>query len=178
MTKFFALLLTAAFALTGAGALPVDADTPTQTPAQDLVDISGVVTMLTEDALLITTDDGQQIQANMDGNTVMEISIPGQDGLAVGDYVDVVYDGIMTRSLPGQIYAQVVRANAFDGVVSEVQENSFTLTRDDGEPIIVNAPDTLMANVTDGARLRVYFNGAMTMSLPAQIGATYIVKLP
>ena len=174
MNKIFALLLTAAFALTGAGALPSDAEAPTA----DLVDISGVVTMLTEDALLITTDDGQQVQANLDGDTLMEISIPGQDGLAVGDYVYVIYDGIMTRSLPGQIYAQTVRATAFDGVVSDVQKDSFSLTRDDGELVIVNATEALMADVTNGARLRVYFSGAMTMSLPTQIGATYIVKLP
>ncbi len=174
MNKLFAILLTAAFALTGAGALPADVEAP----AADLVDISGVVTMLTGDALLITTDDGQQVQANLDDDTVMEISIPGQEGLAVGDYVYVIYDGIMTRSLPGQIYAQTVRATAFDGVVGEVQEGSFALTRDDGELVIVNAPEALMADVTAGARLRVYFSGAMTMSLPAQIGAAYIVKLP
>ena len=42
------------------------------------------------------------------------------------------------------------------------------------EPIIVNATAEQLAGVQSGMTVTVYSNGAMTMSLPAQIGAEII----
>ena len=58
-------------------------------------------------------------------------------------------------------------------MVGEIGETSFVLETD-MEPIIVNATAEQLAGVQSGMTVTVYSNGAMTMSLPAQIGAEII----
>ena len=180
MNKLFALMLTAVFALTGVGALTgaenaptTDADSTETIP--EVVEVSGVITEITDDYVLLQDTDGQLIQANLTPDTLVEYDVTGSDALAVGDYAIVFYNGMMTRSLPPQITALTIRCVAMTGTVSALEEGRFLMVTDEGMEVAVNCALADWPVVQENARVRVYFNGAMTMSLPGQIGALLIV---
>jgi hypothetical protein len=88
----------------------------------------------------------------------------------------VLYDGKMTRSIPAQITAQLIRACVREGLVGAMGEDHFML-QTELEEIQVNCTAEQLAQVQEGLQVKVYFSGAMTMSLPAQIGAELIVPV-
>lgn len=137
----------------------------------ELFDMAGTVTEITEEGIFITNAQGRPVQILTSEETIYE----GKD-IEVGDFIHVTYDGQMTRSIPAQINALKIGCYAHTGVVSEITQEQFTLTTD-VETIIVNATAELLANLTDGLTVTVYSNGAMTMSLPAQIGAELITAV-
>ena len=136
--------------------------------AQELYDLSGIVVEIAPEYILILTADGQQVQVNLFGETAFE----GKE-IAVGDFVHVTYNGMMTFSIPAQIAALKVGCYTHEGVVSDLNETGFILNTD-MEIILVNAPTELLTGLENGMTVTVYTNGAMTMSLPAQIGAEMI----
>ena len=130
-------------------------------PAQVTADTVDIAVTIDELAGEIVVDEG----------TVYE-----KDGeLAVGDYIHVLYDGIMTRSLPAQVYAQKIGCYKTTGTVSELTESGFLLTTET-DVVQVNADAALLDGMENGMTVTVYSNGAMTMSLPGQISAEKIVK--
>ena len=135
---------------------------------QEIFDLAGTVTEIGEGFMMIESVDGQMIQANI----FEETFFAGKE-IAVGDFVHVTYNGMMTFSIPAQIAAMKIGCYAHTGVVGEIGETSFVLETD-MEPIIVNATAEQLAGVQFGMTVTVYSNGAMTMSLPAQIGAELI----
>ena len=58
-------------------------------------------------------------------------------------------------------------------LVTDVGEDGFILNTE-LEPIYVSAPAELLTGIENGMTVTVYSNGAMTMSLPARIGAEMI----
>ncbi|MBQ7850857.1 MAG: hypothetical protein IJ343_14115 [Clostridia bacterium] len=136
--------------------------------AQEVFDMAGAVVEITDEFIFIENAEGQQVQVNLFDETLFE----GKD-VEVGDYIHVTYNGMMTFSLPAQIAAQKVGCYAHTGEISDLGEDGFILNTP-MEPIFVNAPAELLANLTDGMTVTVYSNGAMTMSLPARIGAEMI----
>lgn len=139
--------------------------------AQELFDCSGVVTEITDAYVLIEIANGVLVQANRFDETLME----GKE-IEVGDFVHVTYNGIMTMSLPGQIAALKIGCYTHTGEISDLGETSFVLNTA-LEPVIVNASAELLAGLENGMTVTVYSNGAMAMSLPAQIGAEMIVAV-
>ena len=137
--------------------------------AQEVFDMAGTIVEITDEFILIETADSQQVQVNLFDETLFE----GKE-LEAGDYIHVTYNGQMTFSIPGQTAAQKVGCYAHTGEISDLGETGFMLNTA-LEPIYVNAPAELLANLTDGMTVTVYSDGAMTMSLPAQIGAELIV---
>ena len=131
-------------------------------------DQSGIVTEIGEGFLMIESLDGQMIQVNTFEETLFE----GKD-VEVGDFVHVTYNGQMTFSIPAQIAAQKIGCYAHTGVIGEITEGQFALETE-MELILVNATAEQLANLTAGMNVTVYTNGAMTMSLPAQVGAEMI----
>lgn len=138
---------------------------------QEVFDMAGTVVEITDEFILIETADGQQVQVNLFEETLFE----GKE-IEVGDYIHVTYNGQMTFSIPGQIAAQKVGCYAHTGEISDLGETGFILNTE-LEPIFVNAPAELLANLADGMTVTVYSNGAMTMSLPAQVGAEMITAI-
>ncbi|MBE5803467.1 MAG: hypothetical protein E7316_03035 [Clostridiales bacterium] len=135
----------------------------------DIFEMTGTVLEIGEGYYLIENTEGQQVQINLYEDTVFEGEAPG-----VGALIHVLYNGMMTRSLPPQINALRVGCYVRSGAVVELTQTGFTL--DDGVEIIeVNAEAELLQGIETGDTVHVYFNGAMTMSLPAQIGAELIV---
>ena len=135
---------------------------------QEIFDMAGVIVEITDEFILIETADGQQVQVNLSEETFFE----GKE-IETGDFIHVTYNGMMTFSIPAQIAALKVGCYTHTGTVSDLNETGFMLNTE-LEPIIVNAPIELLANLADGQTVTVYTNGAMTMSLPAQIGAEMI----
>ena len=135
---------------------------------QEVFDMAGVVTEIGEDFIMIESADGQMIQVNTFEETVFE----GKE-VEAGDYIHVTYNGMMTFSIPAQIAAWKIGCYAHTGVVGEITEGQFALETG-MEMILVNTPAELLEGIETGMTVTVYSNGAMTMSLPAQVGAEMI----
>ena len=167
MTKLIAILSAALFA-----AFSLTAATPAvQAGEQQVFDLSGVVIEMNDEFILIEDSDGQQVQVNLFDDTITE-----GDAIVPGALIHVLYNGMMTRSLPPQVAAIRVSCFAFTGEIAEMNQHGFLLHPDEGiDQVQVNAPDELLEGLEPGSRVTVYFSGAMTMSLPGQIGAELIV---
>lgn len=136
--------------------------------AETITEAVGTVISVSDECIIMIDDQGQELQANLGDVTVFEGEKP-----APGDWIHVTFDGTTTRSLPPQLLALKVGCYVRTGVVSDRTETTFMLQCDDGEMILVNYT-AQPRGMADGSRVKVYFNGAMTMSLPAQIGAEFI----
>ena len=137
--------------------------------AQDVFELYGEIVEITDEYVLLSTADMGYVQVNLSDDTVIE----GVEALELGQTAVVMYDGMMTRSLPPQISALRVGCYVRTGAVGEITEDGFMLLGST-EEIRVNAEKALLEGLTEGQNVSVYFNGAMTMSLPAQIGAELI----
>ncbi len=135
---------------------------------QEVFDMTGVVTETGEGFIMLENAEGQMVQVTLSEETIFE----GKD-IGVGDFIHVTYNGQMTFSIPAQIAAQKIGCYAHTGVIGEITEGQFSLETE-METILVNATAEQLANLTAGMTVTVYSNGAMTMSLPAQIGAEFI----
>lgn len=134
----------------------------------EVAELTGVVLEMGEGTLLMETTEGQTVEVTLTDDTLYE-----GETAAEGAYIHVTYNGQMTRSYPAGVVALKVGCYVLTGTVSDITDESFTLTTDT-ENVIVNATAEQLAQVENGAKVNVYFNGAMTMSLPAQIGAEQI----
>lgn len=121
--------------------IEVEESTEYETVAQVSV-VMGVVTEITDEKVVIDMD-GQPVEAMLNESTVIT------EGLAVNDYVNVTYDGMMTRSIPAQmpnvisidkiedvndsgeleIIESDVNTEATDAVEAEVDDDEAALTR-------------------------------------------------
>lgn len=135
---------------------------------EEVFDMKGTVTEISDGAIFILTGAGQDLQVNLFEETLFE----GKE-IEVGDFIHVTYNGQITFSIPGQISAMKVACYTHTGTISDLGADSFILNTE-LEPIVVNATAEQLANLADGMTVTVYSNGAMTMSLPAQIGAELI----
>ena len=169
MKKFFLMLLALMLALTTLTAF-AEEDGPSA-EANDLADVvllDGFITDVLDDSLLLLTKDGLAVEALLNEDTIFE----GKN-VAIGDYVQIVYIGIMTRSLPAKITAMAVRNHMLMGVVSDLAETGFTLTF--GEEIYqVSADAALLEGIQDGMCITLYYNGMMTRMIPAGVTAMHI----
>ena len=171
MKKFFLMLMALMLALTTLTAFAEEETLIPSPEADELADfalIDGFVMEVLDESILVLTRDGLYIEALMTESTVLE----GKE-IAVGDYVQIVYNGMMTRSLPAQITADLIRNHMLMGVVSELTEGGFTLTF--GEEIYtVTADASLLSGIQDGMFVTVYFNGMMTRMIPAGVTAMHV----
>jgi hypothetical protein len=135
---------------------------------QEVFDMAGTITEIGEGFIMIQSAEGQMIQVNTFEETIFE----GKE-IAVGDFIHVTYNGMMTFSIPAQISAQKIGCYAHTGVVGEITDGQFALETE-MEMILVNATAEQIEGIEAGMTVTVYSNGAMTMSLPAQIGAEFI----
>ncbi len=135
---------------------------------QEVFDMAGVITEIGEGFIMIENADGQLVQANTSEETIFE-----GKAVEMGDYIHVTYNGMMTFSIPAQIAAQKIGCYAHTGVVGEITEGQFALETE-LETILVNVTAEMLEGIESGMTVTVYSNGAMTMSLPAQVGAEFI----
>ncbi len=159
--------------------------------------LSGMVVEKLEDGSILMTDD-------VNGEVIVHLP-EGMAHVNVGAPITVYHNGVMAMSLPAQITASDVRLPLVEGEITEVTEDGFLLTAADGTvEFAVNlgeetiytveyALTTLPADEADatsqtaeevtvdapafaaGDKVTVYYNGAMTRSIPAQIFALEVV---
>ena len=163
--KYAAILLSLLFAMTA----PPLSGSPAEEAVPELLDTAGIVLEIAEDALTLNTETHGEVVVHLTDETLFEGETP-----VVGAYVHVVNNGAMTMSLPPQITALRVGCYAFTGTVSGIGEESFMLQTESGE-YQVNVEAEKLADLSEGASVTVYSNGAMTMSIPAQIYGELIV---
>ena len=170
-------LLALALALLMIAALSVYAETETTEEIEiEYQTIEGIVTEITETCFILDNTDLGEVQVNYDGNTYFSEEIP----FACGQYAFVTYGGMMTRSLPPQIYAESVMVSRMIGSVVSTDEeaNTIMIMTDLHGEVIVHLMETDSAlNYAEGDLVMVYNSGAMAMSLPPQIGAGLIINL-
>ncbi|MBR4067118.1 MAG: hypothetical protein IKK08_00660 [Clostridia bacterium] len=142
--------------------------------AEPLPPFEGLVTEVFEGGFLMEDIQMGMLQINTDENTVLD-GILSQLPIEVGMYVLVDHNGMMTRSIPPQVYGIRVGCYTLSGVAGEITEEGVLLT---GDPIFGDAFVQMpadMAIVFPGAPMLVYYDGIMTMSLPGKVNARYVV---
>lgn len=138
----------------------------------ELVTLTGVITEITDEYVLLDVGDMGQVQANLSEDTLIE----GVEELAIGQTAIVTYDGKMTRSLPAQITALRVGVYEVRGTVKTMEDGRITVEKTEGGDEVVltlpeNAPTLAVGDV-----ITAYTTGISTMSLPPQMNAIAIVK--
>lgn len=167
-----AILTIAAMLMTMmAFAAPVDEHSDEQPIEMALVE--GVVIEITSEGYLISTKDTGMVLALLSADTIMETA----GDVVPGEYVFIDYDGMMTRSIPAQITAQIVRMHKLEGDVVEAfpEDNAVLLNTAELNDVYLHLPEEWAGKELTETHLTVYHNGIMTMSLPPQMGAAMIV---
>ncbi len=173
---------------------PVEADRAIQAGDYVYVAFDGVMTaslppQIGAASVVMHRLTGEVVNVDADNSGVLIRTAEGQEVLvrlpeawkdAAIDFPSLTayFDGTMTKSLPGQIYAGMIVPGYFmKGVVEEIGEG-FILIDADGQRVQVNTdgvpiPESL--KVEDVIRVR--YNGQMTRSIPAQIAALEILPV-
>ncbi len=168
LSMLLILVLSSCSLLFGADGQTVD----DATQAEEQFTLSAMVTEKTDGALLLDDLNGGTYEAHIAPDTVFETSAPVQPG----DWVTIIYNGMLTRSLPAQLTAQRVYSFSLTGVVSGEEAESFLITLKDETLVQVNLPETI-ARPQNGETVTVYYNGQMTYSLPGQMFAELVRRV-
>ena len=135
--------------------------------------LGGEVTEVGEGYFVMNDAELGEVQVNLGDDSAFDGVEP--DELAVGQFVYVLYDGKMTRSLPPQVFALRVSMYAVSGGITELTDGKMTLVRDEiGDEVIVSLPEDA-PELAVGDRVTAYTTGIMTLSIPAQMNAVTIV---
>lgn len=168
LSLLLALLLCLGAMSAGAEAV-VTEETPS--PEAQAVLMQGLITEISEGGVLVETSEMGSVLVKLSADTQLE---GVEEELAVGQYVIVAYDGMMTRSLPPQITAQKISVFVIHGVVVEVTEDGVLMERyEDKGQVLVRLPEGADP-LYKGCVISVYSNGVMTASLPPQVNALYV----
>ena len=136
--------------------------------------LGGEITEVGEGYFVMTDAELGEVQVNLGDDSAFDGVEP--DELAVGQYVYVIYDGKMTRSLPPQVFALRVSMYVTVGEITELTEGRMTLVRDEiGDEVIISLPQDAPA-LSVGDHVTAYTTGIMTMSIPAQMNAVKVVR--
>lgn len=167
MKKFVSLLL--ALLLAAAAPLTVLAEEP-----EMMKPFEGLVTEVFEGGFLMEDMEMGILQINVDDNTILD-GLLTIESIAVGMYVIVDHNGMMTRSIPPQVYGVRVGCYTLNGVAGDITPEGVLLTGDPifGDVFVQMTPT--MANVFPGVPMLVYYDGVITMSLPGKVNARYVL---
>ena len=142
-------------------------------PEENIYEISGIITEITEEGILMDSADAGMVLVKSDEETVVDASAE----IAPGDYITVIYDGMMSRSIPAQITADLIRMYVITGkIISADPEVCGVLleTETHGE-VYATLPEPWLENTAE--TLKIYFGGQMTASLPPRISADHVISL-
>lgn len=111
-----------------------------------------------------------------DGGEVLKVHTHRASAVAVGENVTVYYNGMVTRSYPGQITALFVPGPILTGTVEELISDDMLLMRTDLESVILKIPDfaVILAELIPGEHIWTMVGPIATLSLPPQYEA-YLV---
>lgn len=152
--------------------IPEEAEVLSEEAEIELVTLTGVITEITDEYVLLDVGDMGQVQANLSEDTLIE----GVEELAIGQMAIVTYDGKMTRSLPAQITALRVGVYEVRGTVKTMEDGRITVEKTEGgDEVVLTLPENAPA-LAVGDVITAYTTGISTMSLPPQMNAIAIVK--
>lgn len=136
--------------------------------------LGGEVTEVGEGYFVMADAELGEVQVNLGDDSAFDgVEL---DELAAGQYVYVIYDGKMTRSLPPQVFALRVSMYVTVGEITELTEGRMTLVRDEiGDEVIISLPQDAPA-LSVGDHVTAYTTGIMTLSIPAQMNAVKVVR--
>ncbi|MBQ8536983.1 MAG: hypothetical protein IJ461_06220, partial [Clostridia bacterium] len=133
MMKLAALILAGLMSLTACA--PAAAPEP-QASQEPVVSLTGTVNQVTEEGLLLDTESGPVLVLT-NSDTVLE-GFAALSDLAPGRMAEVLYNGMMTRSIPAQITAQRITSVQLAGTVTEHMESAFLMDTPSQGPVQVN----------------------------------------
>lgn len=151
--------------------VPAEQEVISEEEAIEIVEISGVITEITDEYVMIDAGEMGMIQAN----TSMDTLIEGVEELSVGQTAVILYDGKMTRSLPAQITALRIGVYEVKGTVTAIEEGRATIDQGENGEVVLTLPES-MPEIAVGDAITAYTTGLSTMSLPPQMNAITIVK--
>ncbi len=128
------------------------------------------------DGYFIMEDTGLgTVRVNLDDALTAYDGIAAKDAMAVGQYVYVRYNGVMTRSISPQVTAEKVSCYMVTGTVAEILDSGFTVEGDTVlGTVMVHGYDG-MPPVYRGVPITLYYSGVMALSYPPQITAAYVI---
>ena len=137
--------------------------------------LQGLITEVDEGYFLLQDETMGPVHVRLDDALTVYEGVAAKDTLAVGQYVLVAYDGVMTRSMPPQVTALKVSCFVLRGTVTEVLQSGVVVEGDEiVEKAIVhlgeNAPPVYL-----GMQVTIYYGGVMALSMPPQISALHVV---
>ena len=151
--------------------VPAEQEAISEEEAVEIVEISGVITEITDEYVMIDAGEMGMIQAN----TSMDTLIEGVEELAVGQTAVILYDGKMTRSLPAQITALKIGVYEVKGTVTAIEAGRVTVDQGEAGEVVLTLPENA-PEIAVGDAITAYTTGISTMSLPPQMNAIAIVK--
>lgn len=169
------LVMTLTLALTALGAGAQDA------PQAETELLTGTLTEIADEYLLLEQENGVQLQVNLGQETVFTGADIAQ--LSLGQLLLVRYDGKMTRSLPARIFAlEVTDVVSLQGTITEMAADYFLLETAEGRPFQVNFDETTHFEAEQetvlsvGTAVTVIYDGKTTRSTPAQLFALIVAQ--
>ena len=151
--------------------VPAEQEAISEEEAIEIVEISGVITEITDEYVMIDAGEMGMVQANTSIDTLIE----GVEELAVGQTAVILYDGKMTRSLPAQITALKIGVYEVKGTVTASEEGRVTIDQGEAGEVVLTLPESA-PEIAVGDAITAYTTGISTMSLPPQMNAIAIVK--
>ena len=136
--------------------------------------LEGFVTEILDGGFVMEDAEMGEIMLNTSENTVWDGILMEQE-LAVGQYVFVDYDGRMTFSLPPQAHADRVGCHVLEGVVMEITEEGRLLIEDLTFGEVFVQMEGGFEHVYAGMPVTIYYDGVMSLSLPALANARHII---
>lgn len=155
----------------------IDIDTEMSEEEQRIFDITGAIIDITDEYIAIENAELGEVHVLTTEDTIIE----GAQAPQIGQTVVIMYNGMMTRSLPPQITALHIGVYGMAGVITEIGEESITIVRGDtGEETILTLDEALMESflameLEEGDEIVAYTTGLMTMSLPPMMNAVAIM---
>ncbi len=137
-------------------------------------DLQGLVTEVFDGGFLMNDMEMGEVLLNVDPETVLE-GVLAEKPLAVGMYVVVKYNGLLTRTTPPQTHADRLGCYPLTGTVAAMLPDAVLLS---GDPLfgdVVVKLNQNMPHVFPGVPMTVYYNGTMAMSKPGKVTANHIV---
>ena len=142
---------------------------------QEIQTLTGEILEVGGDFILLRDEQLGEVHINFTEDTEFEGA--GRETLVAGQYAVVLYNGVMTRSLPPIATAMKVGVYEITGAVAQVQEDGRVLIdrADVSSQVLATLPEGAQTPEV-GETITLYTNGVMTLSLPAQVNAIGVKK--
>lgn len=138
-------------------------------------ELEGLITEVGDHYFMLDDVAVGAVRVNLEDSITVYEGIAAVDAMAVGQYVYVQYNGIMTRSLPPQVTALKVRCFLVSGTAGDILTNGYTVEGDSLLGTVIVHMDSQLGPVYAGVPITLYYNGILALSMPPQINAVHVV---